>query len=632
MKRSHVLAFVLAASLLATFHAGVRFAIIDQQAQLPVIYRQLDPTLFSRDFMYHAGSSFGPRYFVNLLFDLLARLFPMESLTLVTVLLLNFLMLWITYRVAEELFGENKLTPLISVVLVGAMGNSLFPLAPLITSEMDPRAMGMPLAMLALWLALRGRPVWCSVVALIGSLIHPILLINVMAIALIGMGVTWIVGVVSEKRIGSDKPGRDFLLLAAGGVLFGVVSYLLWMVGYDISGLNNKTLFEMMQFRTPRSYLLWSFWGPRTFVLFGVFILAALWSWTRWYPHAGGKKQQAFTVLGMIIGTSVMLAGAVIFVEFIPVRTWLLLDASSGIFVARWLGFLLLARTAASVLEISANGQPAALGSAVILLGGTGPAMPLSMLWGHIVEAVRRRWSASRSSLSLHLIMTLAVVVAVLLWVTAGSPREAAGLVMLGSLAVWFAVVPERRLRVTIPLTAAALLVVMVFVLNGRVHSERVYRITSLFHQVFSLQDVHVMPGDGEKQAAMVDVGTFAQRHTPKDALFLTPPIGSLFRISSLRSVAIDFKGMPDKPAKMMEWRHRLENCYGSWTKSGYAAVDEMDRNYHDMSRDKLADLRKTYGLDFAVLYADTPPTGLPVLFSNSGYVLVDLKPLDALP
>jgi hypothetical protein len=632
LKRSHVLAFIIAATLVATFHTGVRFAVIDQQAQLPVIYRQLDPTLFSRDFMYQANSAFGPRYFVNLLFAFLARLFPMEPLTLAGVLLINFLILWITYRVAAELFSASKLTPLLSVVLVGAMGNSLFPLAPLITAELDPRAMGMPLALLALWLALRNWPIWCSVVALIGSLIHPLLLMNTMAIALIGMGLRWIVGIVTRGRVGSEKPGRDFLFLAAGGALFGVVSYFLWMVGYDISGLDSKTLFELTQFRTPRSYLMWNFWGPKPFILFVVFTLGAVWSWLWWHHNSSDERREAFTVLGMIIGTGFMLAGAVIFVEFIPVRTWLSLDASSGIFVARWLGFLLIAHTASQLLELSVAGQPSAFGSSIILLCGTGPAMPLTMFWGHIVETVRRRWCARLSAVSQQMLMIIAMAAAISLWIASGSLKEIVGVVLLASLAIWFAVVPERRFRVVVPLAAAAVLTVLVFALNGRIHNDKVFRATSLFHQVFSLKDVRVMPGVGEQYAAMVDVGTFARRHTLKDALFLTPPLGSLFRISSRRSIAIDFKGMPGRPVKMLEWRQRLENCYGPWINMGYDAVNEMDRNYSSISREKLAELRKVYDVDYAVLYIDTLPAGMTVLYHNTFYALVDLKPLERIP
>lgn len=631
MKRSHVFAFIFSASLVATFHNGMRFAVIDQQAYLPILYRQLDPTLFSRDFLYQIGGSFGPRYFVNMLLKLLAQLFPIEPLTLAAVLLLNIFMLWITYRVAEEFFGGNKLTPMIAVVLVGAMGNSLFPLAPLITSEMDPRAMGMPLAMIALWLAMRGKPIWCAIVSLIGSLVHPLLLINVMAIALIGMGVTWLVGFVTRGRAGSEKPGRDFLKLVVSGLIFAVVSYLLWMVGYDISGLDDKTLFELVQFRTPRSYQMWNFWGLKPFVLFAVFSLAAIWSWLWWNRAESGKKRDAFTVLGMIVGTGLMLAGAVVFVEFVPVRLWLSLDASSGIFVARWLGFLLIANTAAQLLENTAADKPVALATSFLFLGGSGAAMPFTVFWAHIVETVRRRWNAHVPLLSQHLLMLPALAFALLLWIASGSLRETTGLFLLGSLAVWFAVVPERRMRITIPIVALGVLVVLVFALNGRIPNRKVYRATSMFHQVFSLNDVRVLPEDGAEYAAMVDIGQFARRHTPKDALVLTPPVGSLFRVSSRRSVLIDFKGMPGKPSKMLEWRSRLENCYGPWSNTGFAAVDEMDRNYRSISRYKLAELRREYGIDYAVLYLSTLPPGMMILHHNSIYAFVDLKPLDTM-
>jgi hypothetical protein len=172
---------------------------------------------------------------------------------------------------------------------------------------------------------------------------------------------------------------------------------------------------------------------------------------------------------------------------------------------------------------------------------------------------------------------------------------------------------------------------IVVFSLNGRVPSEKVYRFTSLFHQVITLDDVRVLPDEGERLAAMADVAAYARRATRKDALFLTPPVGSFFRLTALRSVLVDFKGMPDHSEGMIQWRRRLENCYGGTTKIGYDAVDEMDRCYHAMANERLALIRSLYGPDYALLYADTPDVGLPVLYANSQYVLVDLKSLDGL-
>jgi hypothetical protein len=485
--------------------------------------------------------------------------------------------------------------------------------------------------MFCLWLALRGKPVWCSIVALIGSLIHPILLINAMLIALMGMGTSWIAGALTQGRIGEDRPRRAFVFLAIGGGLFVAVSYLLWMVAFSMSAVTDTTLFDMLQFRTPRSYHLLAFWGIRSFILYGVFTLAALWAWLWWYPQARGSKRAAFTALGLILGSGVLLAGAVVFVEFIPSRTWLSLDASSGIFAARWMGLLLIARSISVLVEASASGQPGAVGSAAILLAGTGPAMPFTALWGHLVEWLRRRFASSLAPLALHFGVLLSIVFAVLLWIRSGSVSETVALLMLAVLACWFAGVSERPLRVIVPLLASAFLLIVVFSLNGRVPSEKVYRFTSLFHQVITLDDVRVLPDEGEGLAAMADVAAYARRATPKDALFLTPPVGAFFRLTALRSVLVDFKGMPDHSEGMIEWRRRLENCYGGTSKIGYDAVDEMDRRYHAMTHERLAVIRSLYGPDYALLYADTPDVGLPVLYANSQYMLVDLKPLDGL-
>jgi len=628
VKRSHLIVFLALVTLIVSFHMGLRFALIDQQVQLPSIYKRMDSSLFSRDFIFQTAGTFGPRYFVYALLVFLVKLFPVEWLSFVMVLLINFLMLWITYRVTEELFPRVKLAPLLSVVLVGSLGSSIIPIAPIITQEMDPRAMGMPLALLCLWAALRGKPMLSTVIGLIGSLIHPTLLINTMLIAYAGLGLSWLAGLFTRGRVGSQRLVSDFFWIAGSAALFAGVSYMLWMVRYDISGIDNKMLFEMLQFRTPRSYALLAFWGAKRFFLTGLFLIGVFWAWRWWYKDALKDKRDAFIPLGLLAGTVIMLSGGILFVEFIHSRIWLSFDASSGFFILRWIGLIFMARSAAFLIDRS-EAEPLSVANAAVLMMGSGPALTAFGVLGHGMETLRRKLTRILNPSALAICLVIGFIFAALLMVGAGSLRDSVALLLSGLAALWFIVIPEKRFRAVVAAAAACALIIVVMAANGKIPGDRLYKTTSLFHQVIKPADAHNLPEDGNKFAAIDDVSLYARNHTAKNALFLTPPFGSHFRFMSLRSIVVDFKGMPATSKGMMEWRHRLEDCYGLSRQLGFSALDDMDRNYHAISRTTLREIRRKYGPDYAFLYADSPAEGLPVLHANKLYRLVDLKPLD---
>ena len=119
-----------------------------------------------------------------------------------------------------------------------------------------------------------------------------------------------------------------------------------------------------------------------------------------------------------------------------------------------------------------------------------------------------------------------------------------------------------------------------------------------------------------------------AQRLTAKNALFLTPPAFARFRLLAGRAIVVDFKSFPFQDTAMLEWRTRLQDCYGTVEKIGFAAAREMDVNYRSIPMQRVLMLARKYGIDYAVLYRVTD-CKFPVLFENRLYKIVRISPKD---
>jgi len=442
LSRTHLLSFIFAAGILATLHMGLRFALVDQQAMLPGILHLSDPSLYSRDFGYSSGLTYGPRFYAFHMMGFLGGLLGHELATVVVVLLINGLVLYMTYRVAEQLFQGSRLAPIFAVVLVGVLGSAIIPLHPIITPEWDPRAMGMPFAFACLWAILRNRPMVAAIIAAVGSLIHPLLLINTAVIAFGGFGIGKLLDLTSAPRADRTRIFRDILWLIAAGLVFAIATYLTWILPYSVGAVSDNRLFEILRFRTPRSYELLKFWGIRGFIHLGIFIAGVAFAWTWWVRERVSEKHLANRVAGLIAMTLIMLAGAVIFVEFIPIRAWLMADASSGIYAARWLGLLLIARSAAVLIENTSAIREGAWSGAAMLVSGSGLALPALSLFGHLIEVLRRRLVRWMDATALVIVMISGLVVAGFLLAAFGSLQDSFGLVLLGAFALPFVIFP----------------------------------------------------------------------------------------------------------------------------------------------------------------------------------------------
>ncbi len=132
---------------------------------------------------------------------------------------------------------------------------------------------------------------------------------------------------------------------------------------------------------------------------------------------------------------------------------------------------------------------------------------------------------------------------------------------------------------------------------------------------VLSLADLR---GDG------VDAARWVRENVDADAVFVAPPDLGEFRLLARRALVVDWKAVPFEELAMREWRERIRFCYGETASSGFAARDEMERGYLNVTDARLAAIRDRYGARFALLHLETSTTH-PVLYANATYRVVAL-------
>jgi hypothetical protein len=114
---------------------------------------------------------------------------------------------------------------------------------------------------------------------------------------------------------------------------------------------------------------------------------------------------------------------------------------------------------------------------------------------------------------------------------------------------------------------------------------------------------------------------TFMREHTPKQALFLTPPDDDSLRFFGERAIVVDWKGNPALPAEVLAWYRRIEDVTGRY---GMTREDEL-RGYDQLDTRRLETLRERYGFDYAVVRRGREGAlgAYPRAFEDAAYVVL---------
>ena len=577
--------------LLAAVLGGYSYGVSDHFEQLPLIMRAMDSRYLINDFFVNAASEFGPRFYYVHFMALIGKLIPLPLTFLLVFLFAHVAVAIVTAFAARDVTGSTT-AGMIAVVLVALMAPfTLGAPADVHDSLLRPSFLVFPFSLYALWQCVRGEPVKAAAASVPAMLVHPVIGIEVVAIALASatahrVSVLW--PLTAEKVLHRARDlGLAFLIVA--------LATLLWIVPAILSGLTTGLETEefleiLVYFRHPHR-LVMSNRPIHEFLLMAAFGLAVVITLVE--SRRFGVRVETRVAMGAaIVVIGVMLFAGWFFVEVVPTRlaatawTWRMSQ------VLAWLGWILIAGVAADLIARRQWGW-----AGLFLLSATrAPALLLSTL---ITTAVRRLSGGILLSSLTFFVPLMLLTVAV--WVVSRHFSLARYYVaelppIIFGLSIVLLTTKGRRVALAAMVTLG--IVLLLAITNAGL--ERFDDLPSLRR----LRDVSALVA-GPKPVFTVDeamrrcdcedivsLAAAARRLTHPDAVFLIPRQWQQWRLFAERAVVVDHKAFIYSDEGMKEWYDRLQAIY-------YEGPGYPDGGVTDV---EVLGLQRAYGFHYAVL------------------------------
>jgi hypothetical protein len=121
-----------------------------------------------------------------------------------------------------------------------------------------------------------------------------------------------------------------------------------------------------------------------------------------------------------------------------------------------------------------------------------------------------------------------------------------------------------------------------------------------------------------------VDVNRWIARHTPRDALLLTPRTSSTSKWHSGRSEVVTWKDVPQDAPSIVQWWDRVQDVFG---RPGAVGSRHWYRSLSEAGVEHLNRLAERYGADYAVveLRPDVPRLPASPAYENASYAVYRL-------
>lgn len=585
---------------------GAIYGIGNQVEQLSLIARLQDPAFAAGDFYVDAGTEFGPRYYYSHFLAWLAGFLPLPFVIHALSVLSNFALAGVSFQAVQRLLGGSVLAGLLAATFVVVNhGFSLGLAGYLRFDSFQPANLAIPLALWGMYFHLTERPYAAVPLFALSAMMHPLIGVEIALIAYAAAAVQTVLLPAEEE--GRLRPiarmfGAGLLLSALIGVL-----YLRPMAALDGDRLGGEEFFAILAvFRAPHHYLGLEFpsWSVKPFLAFAAATVALL-----IVALIPADREKGAVGLAAAVAVVLLLGLASLwFVDMAHSRIWTTAQVFRLLMVVKWVGFLLLARVLADVLNDAP--LPGTI-LAICAIVGTADAQPRVMVAALVVLAIlallAKRQGQVWSTLRIVILAGMAAFTILMTKRHGVETQWVRGLVALLLLAVLFHIPARSAAR----LAAVAALVLILVPLS-------LYRAQGMFGWAplqahFTLDD---LTGDD------ADAARAARRLSPEGTLWIVPARLEIFRTLSERASVVDFTSIPFQDAKMAEWRDRIDLVYGPISGKGSAALRQMTESYRQ-GIDWQA-VQDTYGATHALLYAETPWEG-PVLYENGSYKAVEL-------
>lgn len=616
--------FCLLFGTLAASLSGYQFGTIDHAEQLPAIYRLMDAGYLANDFQTNSATAFGPRYYFAQAMAALGGVFPLEAVYAALYLLVYIAIALITAFAARDITG-SAVAGIVAATIVGS-SLSVFHLstpARVTDALLLPRFLAMPFALYAVWQGVRGNPLQSALAAAPAILAQPLLGLEAAALGL-AAAIAHRAALLNHWQV-SELP-RGFRREGAAALAIFAAS-LFWLVPSlatgEQGGLSAEEFVRIYGHIRHPHHIIPSTWDWEQYALGALFAgavaasLAEIWRQRRDTGGGRGSRARLLAIIVVFALIGAALACGYLFVEVFPTRLFAVAQTFRLTIVFAWLGWLIIAYSIARAIGGGVNRRS-------LLIMASSVSAPTLALYKTI--AYIRRLPRGDSGRDIRRLMLLSPLAALALAgaVSALHLFEMPRGVTLFLLAIGFAAaaaasVSKRRGCIALGGLACVLALTL-----GALYLDRAGKLPPL--PPISDAIAQRQPRFTTQEAAArfwsrdrVALAHAAREHTPPDAVILIPWDWSEWRLFSERAVVVDWKFFLFSDEGMREWNDRYEEIYAFPGGAGYPTA---------IGDDGLAELRRRYGFDYAVL-----PVGagfrLPSVLITSRWKLADVTELD---
>ena len=560
---------------------------------IPFIKKLANPALYPGDF-YSASLSAFPSLYPRLMAGL-ARFFPLEPLHFALYLCVKVWFMWLVYKLAMELFGREDAAAMGCFLTAASPLSNLLALMgedPLLKTALFQTSFAAPFALLSLIWFLRRKYIPAFI------LLWVVYFIN-------GLSANFLAALYFAVFIGS-KPNRA-AMLKAGGVFAALM--LVWAVWYmrlsNPFGGAGPEFAGLLKLWYPGHYFP-SGWSAEKWRSIAIFLPLLAWFYFDGLKYTALRAE----IKAFLIAFAALWLGAAFFAEAVPVRQIIVMQLfrSDSFFAA--IGLLFAARALCALAGEGARGTALA---GLLLCAFLELTPPLCSPYVFAVFFADRL--APRAAKIAAALLALFAVSGLFM-----SPQSWGKSIVVLLLAMWY--LADAGLKFVLGRRRYALICALALLpfLPGMAQ-----RISGGFEYL-----------DAEDNA-WLDAQSWARRHTPESAVFLTPPDRYGFRVFSERAPVVEWldgAAMHWAPGAEKIWFGRISAvrsaaAAASARKRGApdaGALSAQDLGYGELDMKGFQDLAGLYRADYCVVHAGKEITGLVPAYENAGFIVYPLK------
>jgi hypothetical protein len=589
----------------------------NQTAELPLVLRAIDADFLVNDFYTNTGSEFGPRYLYS---HIIASITNKEMLPLTSfllTLLINISIALITFFIALELYNRMLLSGLLASGFVLSIHTFKLGYSPVIyANHLLSCNLAVPFIFYSFYAALRGHPIRWALASGIAICVHP--------------------------AFGAESGGISFLLMVFSGIIkdggrgiSGIKNYLrknVWNVFAAVSFFTLCFLIQVIPYlsleRIETSQFLFietflrhphhsvpSFFPKFDFILGFLFMGAVGMAWWWWYKKKNPPKYLSLTFPFICLMIFCFCLLGYIFVEILPLRSFAIARPFRLLFLVKWWGLIAAAGFISYQYKSFNSSKLRKIQTLILLLSMWNPiSMAISFFFAFKEKSV---FSTTQKPIKWNRFVNILVIVLLgSFFLIPGIPHSTYFLFVWVFYLFYFRIYPQFFSYFFRGVLLFLIVLSFFYYSSSSIFPDSLQRLLRKVMPEIRASDLYTLE---------LEVGRFANKSTPKDAIFLTPPLFGKFRLFAPRAIVVDWKAFPFQDLAMKEWQKRLFDCYGQPAATGHWARSELKRNYKNINDKKILNLQKKYTFSYAVLYLSTS-TDFPIIYQNQKYKLVMVK------